>query len=129
MAEIIIKGKPPYPVFGGSLPSQRDGRRVNVLAGVDQDGVWHVEKEDTGAEQGNAEPILFVPFGGVDYALTMDDLKEMMAGMRESHNKWRDEQAPTPDLTEAWKEFYAAVLHYQKGRTRFAMPKEATNGR
>ena len=129
MTELIVKKRPPYPVFAGSLPSKRDGRRENVLAGVNQDGIWHVEKEDTGPEYGNDAPILFVPFGGIDYALTMDDLKEMMAGMRESHDKWRTEQNPTPDLTAAWKEFYSAVLHYQKGRTRFGYTKEAKDAK
>lgn len=119
MPEIIIRKKAPYPVFGGSLPSQKGGRRVTVLAGVDQDGGWHAEVDDTGEERLSNEPILFVPFGGVDYALNKRDLKEMIAGMRERHLKWREEQAPRPDLTAALKEFCAAIIHYQKGRQRF----------
>ena len=121
MPEIITRGKAPFPVFGGSIPSQKGGRRVNVIAGVDQDGDWHVEKEDAGPELTTDLPILFVPFGGIDYALTMGDLKEMMAGMRESHQRWREKQAPTPDLTKAWKNFAARVLHAQKGRKRFVL--------
>jgi hypothetical protein len=119
-------------VFGGSLPSKKDGRRVNVLAGIDPDGNWHIEKEDTGPEHGNTDPILFVPFGGIDYALTMDDLKEMMAGMRERHVKWREQRPPTPDLTAAWKEFYSAVRDYQRdhkvARTRYSITGKEFNG-
>jgi len=119
MPELITRKRAPYPVFAGSMPSTRDGRRENVIAGVDQDGGWHVEKEDTGPEIATDAPILFVPFGGIDYALTMGDLKEMMAGMRERHQRWRDRQKPTPDLTKAVKEFYSAILARRSGRKQF----------
>ena len=128
MAESIVRRKRPFPVFGGSLPSRRGGRRVDVLASVDQDGDWHVEKEDQGAEGATDQPILFVPFGGIDYGLTMADLREMMAGMRESHQRWRDKQPPTPDLTKAWKEFAAYVLHHRNGRRQFYYKKGGLNG-
>lgn len=128
MPEIIIRKKPPFPVFGGSMPSQRDGRRVEVIAGVDQDGNWHVEKEDKGPEHGCDSPILFVPFGGIDYALTMGDLREMVAGMRESHQRWRDKQPPVPDLTKAVKEFAAAILHRRNGRRQFYYEKGIPDG-
>ena len=95
---------------------------------MDQDGKWHVNKEDVGPEVTCDQPILFIPFGGIDYALTKSDLKEMMAGMRESHQKWRDKQPPTPDLTKAVKELAARVLHAQKGRKRFATGKGVPSG-
>lgn len=121
MTEIIIRKPRSYPVFAGSLPSTKGGRRSTVLAGVDQDGRWDIQKEDMGPENGLDEPILFVPFGAVDYALSISDLKEMLGGMREKHLKWREQQAPVPDLSTALKEFYSALLHYQKGRQQFYM--------
>ncbi len=128
MTEIICRPKAPFPLFGGSLPSTKGGRRVDVIVGVDQDGNYHVTKEDMGAEAATDAPILFVPFGGIDYSLTMGDLREMMDGMRESHQRWRDKQKPTPDLTKAWKNFAARVLHHQKGRKRFYYEKGIPDG-
>lgn len=129
MPELIIRKRGAYPVFAGSMPSQRDGRRVNVIVGVDQEGDWSVEKEDVGPEVVTNAPILFIPFGGIDYALTMSDLKEMMAGMRESHQRWRDRQKPTPDLTKAVKEFAEAIIHYRNGRQQFSTySKEKPHG-
>lgn len=130
MTEVIIRKKAPFPVFGGSIPSQKGGRRVELIVSVDQDGNYHVDKEDAGAEALCETPILFIPFGGIDYALTRTDLKEVMAGMRESHQRWREKQAPIPDMTKAWKDFAARVLHAQKGRKRFVLqPSErSSNG-
>ena len=122
MVKGVIVGKPrSYPMFAGSLPSTKGGRRSLVLAGVDPDGNWDIQKEDAGAEYGNNAPILFVPFGGIDYGLTKGEVKEMLAGMNEKHQKWRDEQPPIPDLTKRMKEFYSVLLHYQKGRKHFAV--------
>ena len=106
-------------MFAGSLPSQRGGRRNVVLAGVNADGAWDIQKEDQGSEPGLQEPILFVPFGGVDYALSVDDLKEMLAGMREKHQAWRDRQAPVPDMTAAVMDFHQAILDRRNGRKQF----------
>lgn len=127
MTEIIIRPKRPFPVFAGSIPSQRGGRRVNVLASIDQDGKWHIEKEDLGVEVAD-EPVLFVPFGGIDYALTKDDVKEMLAGMRERHQRWRENQPDPPDFTKALKDYYAALLHWQKGRQQFYIKEGAPKG-
>lgn len=123
----IFRGPQPYPVFAGSLPSQSGGRRVVVLGGVDPNGDWDIQKEDVGPEHGHNEPILFVPFGGVDYALTLADLKEMLAGMRERHQRWRDEQPPTPDMTAAVKDFCQAIVDRKNGRQQFYM-KETIRG-
>ncbi len=121
MVETII-GKPrSYPVFGGSLPSMRGNKRVIVLAGVDPDGNWDIQREEIGPEHGHNEPILFVPFGAIDYALSKEDLKEMMAGMRERHNQWRERQAPTPDMTKRLKDFCEIIVNRAKGRTQFYM--------
>ncbi|TET14952.1 MAG: hypothetical protein E3J81_05865 [Dehalococcoidia bacterium] len=128
MVEIINRKPRSYPVFGGSLPSTRGGRRSVVLAGVDQDGNWDIQSEDTGPEYGNDEPILFLPFGAIDYALSKDDLKEMLAGMRERHLSWRSQQPDLPDLTKAVKEFYSALLHYRDGRRQFSI-KEGISGK
>lgn len=126
MTELIVRKKF-YPVFGGSLPSTRGGRRSTVLAGVDQDGGWSIDSEDVGNEYGSNEPILFVPFGAIDYALTKKDLKEMMAGMRERHNTWRERQAPTPDMTKRLKEFCEIIVNRAKGRQQFYF-KEGIDG-
>jgi len=128
VAEIVIRKKS-YPVFGGSLPSTRGGRRSIVLAGIDQDGKWSIQKEDVGAEHGSNEPILFVPFGAIDYALTKEDLKEMMAGMRERHNKWREQQAPTPDMTKRLKEFCEIIVDRAKGKQQFYFKEGMTHGK
>lgn len=126
MTGLIVKKRAPYPFFAGSMPSTSGGRRVNVIAGVDADGSWNVEKEDVGAESVQNAPILFVPFGGVDYALTMGDLKEMMAGMRESHQKWRDKQ-PVRDLTKDVKNFAEAIIHKRNGRKVYHMKEGIKN--
>lgn len=129
MTEIIIRPKRPFPVFAGSIPSQTGGRRVNVLASIDQDGKWHIEKEDLGLERDLPnEPVLFVPFGGIDYALSKEDVKEMLAGMRERHQAWRDNQPPPPNFTKALKEHYAALLHWQKGRQQFYIKEGVPKG-
>lgn len=118
----IIIGKPKtYPVFAGSMPSQVGGRRNIVIGSVDPDGNWDIKKEDQGPERDCNEPILFVPFGGVDYALTVEDLKEMVAGMRERHQSWREKQAPTPDLTLAAKNFAQRILDSRNGRKQFSV--------
>lgn len=119
MAELIFKRKRPYPVFGGSLPSRTGGRRTVVLGSISQDGEWEVEAEDQGAERGSDEPILFVPFGGIDYALNKADLKEMIAGMRERHQRWRDKQPPAPDFNKLVREWCEMLLDHYKGRQRF----------
>jgi hypothetical protein len=117
----VIIGKPrTYPVFGGSLPSMKGGRRSVVLASVDPDGNYTIEKEDAGAE-GSSGPILFVPFGGIDYPMNKEDLKEMMAGMRERHNEWRERQAPVPDMTKRLKDFCEIIVNHAKGRKQFYM--------
>ena len=128
MTGIIVRKRDPYPVFAGSLPSKTGGRRSLVLAGVDQDGTWDVQKEDLGAEKDSNEPVLFVPFGAVDYALSMRDLKEMVAGMRDRHLAWRDRQAPTPDLTLAFKNFAQLILDRANGRKQFFF-KETLSGK
>lgn len=119
MPEIIIRPSRSYPVFGGVLPSQNGGRRSLILASVSQDGKWNAETEDLGPENACDQPILFVPFMGVDYALTKGDLKEMLAGMRERHQKWRDERPPPPDFTKALKEFCEIILSRARGRQQF----------
>ena len=128
MTEIIIRKRNPYPVFAGSLPSKRGGRRSLVLAGVDADGEWDVQKQDLGAERDANEPILFVPFGAVDYALTMSDLKEMVAGMRDRHLAWRRRQPPTPDFTLALKNFAQAIIDRRNGRKQFYIKETISNG-
>lgn len=118
----VIIGKPrSYPVFGGSLPSMRGNKRVIVLAGVDPDGNWDIQREEVGPEHGCNEPILFVPFGAVDYALSKDDLKEMMAGMRERYHKKRAEQPAIPDMIKRLKDFCEIIVNRAKGRTQFYM--------
>ena len=124
MAGVIIKKPRSYPVFGGSLPSTRGGRRSMVLAGVDQDGNWDIQKEDVGPEYGYDEPILYVPFGAIDVPLNMEDLKEMLAGMRESHKRWRDKQPVTPDLTKLTKEWAEKLVDVYSGRKRFFIKGE-----
>jgi len=121
VVEIINRKPRSYPVFGGSLPSMTGNKRVIVLAGVDPDGNWDIQREEVGPERGNNEPILFVPFGAVDYALTKEDLKEMMAGMRERYHKKRAEQPPTPDMTKQLKDFCEIIVNRAKGRTQFYM--------
>jgi len=121
MTHIIIRQPRPYPVFAGSIPSRTGGRRNVVLGSIDQDGKWDIQKEDQGPEQGSNEPILFVPFGAVDYALTLEDLKEMVAGMRESHMNWRERQPPMPDMTLAVKEFCQAIIDRRNGRQQFSV--------
>ena len=129
MVEIIIRGPRTYPVFGGSLPSTRGGRRSLVLAGVDPDGNWNIDSEDVGEEHGNNEPILFVPFGAIDYALNKEDLKEMMAGMRERHNEWRERQPPPPDLTKALKDFCQIIVDRDKGKRQFFLKEGMPHGK
>lgn len=121
MSNLIFRKPPSYPLFAGSLPSMTGGRRVVVLAGIDQDGAVDIQKEDVGTEQNRQEPILYVPFGGVDYALTMADLKEMLAGMRERHQEWRARQPPTPDLTNRVKEFCQIIVDRRNGRKQYHM--------
>jgi len=118
-----------YPVFGGSLPSTRGGRRSVVLAGVDQDGCWNIESEDAGGEHGSNEPILFIPFGAIDYALNKEDIKEMMAGMRERHNEWRKRQPPPPDMTKAVKDFCQIIVDRAKGKKQFYIKEGMPHGK
>ncbi len=118
-----------YPVFGGSLPSTRGSRRSTVLAGVDQDGNWNIDSEDAGDEHGSNEPILFIPFGAIDYALTKEDVKEMMAGMRERHNEWREKQPPPPDLTKAVKDFCQIIVDRAKGKRQFYIKEGMPHGK
>ena len=128
MTAIISRKPKSYPVFAGSMPSMRDGRRVIVLGGIDQDGQWDMQKEEVGPEHGCNAPILYVPFGGVDYALTMADVKEMLAGMRESHQSWRERQPPLPDLVLAVKQFAQAIIDRRNGRQQFYMKETIRNG-
>jgi len=121
MVAIRIRPARPYPVFGGSIPSKRGGRRSLVLASIDQDGNYTTQVEDQGSEYGLEEPILFVPFGGIHYALTKDDLKEMIAGMRESHMRWRERQEPTPDFTARQQEWGEILQKRLSGRQHFYM--------
>ncbi len=118
---IITSREKTYPVFAGSMPSGAGGRRNVVIGSVDQDGKWDIRKEDQGAERDSNEPILFVPFGGVDYALSLEDLKEMLAGMRERHLSWRAKRPPTPDMTLATKEFAQRILDRRNGRKQFSI--------
>lgn len=119
MTEIIIKERRPYPVFAGSMPSRTGGKRTLVLAGVNQDGEWRVQSEDSGREDSTNQPILFVPFGAIDYALTMNDLKEMVAGMRERHERWRDRQPDPPDFTARLKEWAEILKSRLSGKQQF----------
>lgn len=129
MVKGIISKPHFYPVFGGSLPSTKGGRRSVVLAGVDQDGAWNIDSEDAGSEHGSNEPILFVPFGVVDYALTKDDLKEMMAGMRERYKKKRADQPPPPDMTKAVKDFCQIIVDRAKGKQQFYFKEGMPHGK
>lgn len=119
MAGIIIKPGRTYPVFGGSLPSRSGGRRTLVLSSISQDGEWKVEAEDQGPEEGTNDPILFVPFGAVDYALTKEDLREMVAGMRERHQRWREKQPPPPDFNKLVREWLEVLKARLRGRQQF----------
>ena len=70
-----------------------------------------------------------MPFGGIDYALSKEDLKEMLAGMREKHLRWRENQPPPPDFTTRLKEFYAALIHWQRGRQQFYIKEGLNDGK
>lgn len=129
MAGIIIKPKRTYPVFAGELPSRAGGRRSVVLASIDQDGRWTTETEDIGAEQDTNQPILFIPFGGIDYALNKADVKEMLEGMRERHRKWREKQPPPPDWMKLLRGYVELVKHYRNGRQQFYMKAGVPNGK
>ncbi|HUT60020.1 MAG TPA: hypothetical protein VNA25_19415 [Phycisphaerae bacterium] len=118
--EIISKGRR-YPLFAGSIPSRRGGRRTLVLSSIDREGVCRTETEDLGAESGHDGPILIVPFCGIDFELNRNDLKEMVAGMRESHKKWRAKQPPPPDFNNILRLAVEIHKHRRNGRRQFAL--------
>lgn len=92
-----------------------------VLSSITQEGQWQVEAEDQGAE--GDEPILIIPFGGINYSLSMDDVKEMAAGMRERHLRWRDRQPPPPDFNARLKEWAEILKQRLSGKQQFYMGK------